>query len=230
MRKLPVFFLPAMPCDERMYQAMLNHLADIIDPTVSVLAEPTFSDSARLLLSCAPDRFVLAGTAYGGCLALEVLSVAPERISGLWLMNCNPGVHPDPKSVRHTSSRIRNGDHRAVINEFAESAIPESDPASRQMFRAMAMESGAELFARQSDASLTRLDQWKTLETASVPTLLIWGSADRFVPLEIGQRIAGAVPHASFHSLTGCGHFPALERPLECAEIARKWIADNSFL
>ena len=136
-------------------------------------------------------------------------------------------VHPDPDAVRATSRRIRAGEHERVIAEFAENAIPAHDRTSRAAFIQMARDAGPELFARQSDSTLTRSDHWSTLASSQVPTLLIWGAADRFVPVDVGRRIAGLMPHARFESIEGCGHFPTLERPARCTAIAREWLMES---
>jgi pimeloyl-ACP methyl ester carboxylesterase len=158
---------------------------------------------------------------------MEVLARAPERVRGLWLMNCQPGAHPYPDAVRTTSRRIRTGEHERVIAEFAENAIPAEDADSRAAFVQMARDTGADVFERQSDATLTRSDRWSTLATSRIPTLLIWGNADRFVPAEVGLRIAALMPHARFELLEGCGHFPTLERPALCTELARQWLIES---
>lgn len=221
---LPLVFLPAMPCDARMYAAQVDGLSDLVLPSVHVLSHPTFAESAEHLLSVTEGPFILAGTAYGGCLALEVLARMPDRVRGLWLLNCQPGAHPDPASARATSRRIRCGEHRRVIAEFAENAIPADDIAARTTFVQMARDAGADVFARQSDATSTRMDHWSTLASTRIPTLLVWGNADRFVPVDVGRRIAALIPHARFESIDGCGHFPTLERPSLCTAIARQWL------
>jgi pimeloyl-ACP methyl ester carboxylesterase len=225
---LPMIFLPAMPCDGRLYADQIDGLKDLVSHSVHVLARKTFADSADALLASISGSFVLAGTAYGGCLAMEILARAPERVRGLWLMNCQPGPHPNPSVVRTTSLRIRRGEHEDVIAEFAHNAIPAGDIASRAAFIRMARDTGADTFAQQSDATLSRSDHWPTLSGASkVPTLLIWGEADHFVPVEVGARIAKLMPHARFESLQGCGHFPTLERPALCTKIARDWLMNS---
>lgn len=225
---LPIIFLPAMPCDERMYSDQVEGLKDLVSTSVQVLAHATLAKSAESLLATTSDAFILAGTAYGGCLAMEVLAQAPDRVRGLWLMNCHPGVHPNPDLVRTTSRRIRSREHQRVIAEFADNAIPADDVASRAAFVQMALDAGPDLFARQSDATLTRSDRWPTLASCKIPTLLLWGSVDRFVPVDVGRRIAPLMPHAHFASLEGCGHFPTLERPSLCTEIARQWLGESA--
>ncbi|WP_230461731.1 MULTISPECIES: alpha/beta fold hydrolase [Burkholderia cepacia complex] len=114
-----------------------------------------------------------------------------------------------------------------MIAEFAENANPSEDVGSRAAFVQMAHDAGSDMFARQSDATLTRSDRWPTLATSTIPTLLIWGKADHFVPVDVGLRIAKLMPHARFESLEGCGHFPTLERPSLCTDISRNWLIER---
>ena len=216
-----------MPCDGRMYGDQVMGLKDLVPTSVCVLAQATFAESAENLLASTEGEFILAGTAYGGCLAMEVLARCPDRVRGIWLMNCQPGVHPNPDAARAMSWRIRSGEHEQVIAEFAEHAIPAYDVVSREAFVRMARDTGAEVFARQSDATSTRSDHWATLTASKIPTLLIWGDADRFVPVSVGRRIATLMPHARFVSLEGCGHFPTLERPSLCTKLARRWLTES---
>jgi pimeloyl-ACP methyl ester carboxylesterase len=224
---LPLIFLPAMPCDGRVYAQQTKGLQDLVPTSVCVFAQATFAESAESLLASIKGPFILAGTAYGGCLAMEVLARCPDRVRGLWLMNCQPGVHPNPDMARATSRRIRSGEHERVIAEFAENAIPAEDVVSKAAFVQMARDTGAEVFATQSDATSSRSDHWATLAVSKIPTLLIWGEADRFVPVSVGIRIATLMPHARFESLKGCGHFPTLERLSLCTELARRWLIES---
>lgn len=47
----------------------------------------------------------------------------------------------------------------------------------------------------------------------TMPTLALWGDADRVVPLWVGQRLARELPRAELHVLEACGHVPSEERP-----------------
>lgn len=51
------------------------------------------------------------------------------------------------------------------------------------------------------------------LHEIQAPTLVVWGSDDRFVPLDIGLQIAMRIPGADLHVLSRCGHVPYMERP-----------------
>lgn len=51
------------------------------------------------------------------------------------------------------------------------------------------------------------------LHEIQAPTLVVWGSDDRFVPLDIGLQIAMRIPGADLHVMGRCGHVPHMERP-----------------
>ncbi len=49
------------------------------------------------------------------------------------------------------------------------------------------------------------------LATLAVPTLLIWGRDDRFVPLDVGLRMMASLPDAQLHVFGRCGHWAQWE-------------------
>jgi pimeloyl-ACP methyl ester carboxylesterase len=48
-----------------------------------------------------------------------------------------------------------------------------------------------------------------------VPTLVVWGAADRMIPIEHGYAYAGAIEGAKLKLLPEAGHLPQLEAPAE---------------
>ena len=69
----------------------------------------------------------------------------------------------------------------------------------------MARDSDTNLIARRSDAALSRSDHRSTLSASKILTQLGWGEADHLVSVEIGTRIAKAIPHARFESVRSSG-------------------------
>ena len=55
------------------------------------------------------------------------------------------------------------------------------------------------------------------LPAIAVPTLAIWGAADRIVPPDHGHAYADAIPGATFHLIPDAGHLPQLETPDQLA-------------
>ena len=56
------------------------------------------------------------------------------------------------------------------------------------------------------------------------PVLLIWGDADRTIPLIHGQRAARALKRAHLEVLPGCGHYPHLEQPQKVAALLENFL------
>jgi pimeloyl-ACP methyl ester carboxylesterase len=53
-----------------------------------------------------------------------------------------------------------------------------------------------------------------------VPTLVLWGEADRVVTPGYGRRLAAAIPGARFALVPRAGHLPQIEQAeATCAEI-----------
>jgi proline iminopeptidase len=77
------------------------------------------------------------------------------------------------------------------------------------------------LMARAAEDRLMH-DTWEVpgydllprLQNLLVPTLVLTGDHD-FIPTEIAQHIARAIPGAKLVVLENCGHFAYLERPEE---------------
>lgn len=53
------------------------------------------------------------------------------------------------------------------------------------------------------------------LKSLKMPTLIIWGSRDRIVPLEHGALIARMIPNSRLAVLRGAGHMPFYQKPEE---------------
>jgi pimeloyl-ACP methyl ester carboxylesterase len=51
------------------------------------------------------------------------------------------------------------------------------------------------------------------LDAIAVPTLIIWGEADRIADVEYGRALAAAIPNGQFLLLRGTGHLPQIETP-----------------
>src|SRR3712207_846913 len=88
----PLVMVPALLWDDGLYGRQVEALGDIVRPIPLVIAEQNWNAAAEAVLERAPaGRFLLAGTSFGGSLALEVAARAPDRVAGLWLSGCHAG-------------------------------------------------------------------------------------------------------------------------------------------
>ena len=56
------------------------------------------------------------------------------------------------------------------------------------------------------------------LHRINIPTLVLWGEADRIVKPDYGRAFAAEIPGAEFALVENAGHFPHLEQPNAVAQ------------
>ena len=66
------------------------------------------------------------------------------------------------------------------------------------------------------------------LHRIRIPTLVLWGTADKLIDESYGRAFCAAIPGAKFEAIEGAGHFPHLERPKPFAAQALAFAALNS--
>lgn len=65
------------------------------------------------------------------------------------------------------------------------------------------------------------------LPDAAGPTLVVWGRADRIVPVEHGHAYAEAMPEARLHVVEDAGHLPQIETPDTFGDLLTKFITEH---
>lgn len=219
--------LPAMLCNEDLYRPQIEGLRDLVEPVTLTVAAASMTDAVNEVLQQAPPHFLLAGTSYGGSLALEVVAKAPARVVGLWLMGCHPGPHSDPTRALLRNDRVRRGEFNTVVDELAATIAYEGGPhavAATSSFRRMAQRAGPEVFLSQNTTLLRRPDPRADLERIACPTLLVWGREDRLSDVQHGIQMSRLIPGARLVVLEECGHLPTLEQPEATVTLVREWI------
>ena len=213
---IPVVFIPALLCDGALYEGVISALGSRIEAHVMMSPKPDLNDSVVAILDNAPDTFALVGTSYGGNLALCVALAAPERVTALWLMGCDPAAAqaggPDLAGGLQTAPD-------AVFDMLTGLVVHRDHFANAATFKAMAKRVGGTAGAAQATALAARQDVTARLATLSQPTLVLWGADDALVPVPVGQKMAHALPNAQFEVLAHCGHLPTLEKPAESAAL-----------
>jgi len=215
-RPIPVVFIPALLCDGALYEGVISALDDRIEAHVMMSPKPELDDSVIAILDNAPDRFALVGTSYGGNLALRVALAAPERVTALWLMGCDPAA---PQAGGPDLAGGLRATPDAIFNMLAGLVVHKDHLADAATFKAMARRVGGAAGAAQAMALTTRPDVTAQLATLTMPTLVLWGADDALVPVPVGKKMAAALPNAQFEVLADCGHLPTLEKPVESAAL-----------
>ena len=220
---IPTVFIPALLCDERLYSDVIADLGDQIEGQVMLSSKPVLADSAADILARAPAKFVLVGTSYGGRLAMEIALAAPERVTALWLMGCDPGP---PRAGGPDLAASLEAAPDAVFGKLAGLVVHKVAIGSAVTFKDMAHAVGGAAGAAQARAMGGRADISTRLGELKMPALVLWGEEDALVPVSVGRKLADGLPNAQFHQLANCGHLPTLEKPMESATIFSSFLRD----
>jgi pimeloyl-ACP methyl ester carboxylesterase len=223
--------VPALCCDEGLYEEVAAALSDLVSIRIITPYEASFAACAKKVLEEAEGDFIIMGTSFGGHVARETALAAPARVKGLWIMGAGPGAVADPKSGYERAAKLRDGRAEEVYQQFFKiiTHLPgERGPEAADMFLKMARRGDPLKIALQADALASRPDRWNDLKRISCPTLLLWGVHDQFAPVSDALRMAGLIPHARYVEIAECGHLPTLEAAEEVIDAARHWLKDIS--
>ncbi|MFN0147809.1 MAG: alpha/beta fold hydrolase [Dehalococcoidia bacterium] len=161
--------------------------------------------------------YVLAGLGFGGWVAAEMASFAPDDLRRLVLVGA-AGLKPD---TSHVLDQVMM-DYRDYVGAgFA-------DPATFTRIYGEAI--SAEQRARwEISREVVARISWKpymysyelpeTLRAMSAPATIIWGTKDAVVPVRCAALYAEAIPGADIELVAGGGHLLDLEEPVRLAAL-----------
>jgi pimeloyl-ACP methyl ester carboxylesterase len=220
--------LPGTLCDERLFAHQMEHLADVASVKVGDLtAADTVSGMASAVLDRAPRRFALAGLSLGGIVAMEIIRIAPQRISRLALLDTNHNT-PTPSQVATWElfeDLTRSGRFEEVTRRYLlESLLHHQTPEAKALVLDMAARLGPESFLNQNAAMPTRPDNRSVLPTITVPTMVLCGSEERVCPVSVHEEIAASIPGAKLVVVPGAGHLSTIDQPELVTHALRRWL------
>jgi pimeloyl-ACP methyl ester carboxylesterase len=191
------------------------------------------------------ERFRLVAYDWGGTLAIRYATEKPASVSKLVVMNTS--IYPDwIDHVRrsHAYSQVRrmaeSGFYRALAARFIGPGQVKRLIAPRQgtvlnseelgqyvFFVKRAIGNMATLYSKDSinliqESSDQLLSRVRGLE---IPTLLVWGANDPFVPPDTGRRLNQDIKGSKLTMLENTGHFLLEEKPTEVAGMISDFLA-----
>ena len=232
VEKPHLILIPGLICTSRIWAPQLAALEDLAQITIVDHAKvDSMAALATDILSAAPDRFAVAGHSMGGYAALEIMRQKPERVERLALLSTSARLDgPDVEQRRRDFIRLaRRGKYRGMSSMLLPTLVHRDrlyDRALVKIIYEMAKDTGAEGFANQQQAILSRQDSRDILPAITCPTLVLVGMDDERTPVALSEEMASAIPTAEFVTVARCGHLPTLERPSVVGEHLRAWLQD----
>ena len=183
------------------------------------------ADVARviaLLDQLGVQQVIIAGHSMGGRIAWNLAAAHPERVSKLVLLS--PDGFPDPNAKSDKTYEVpallgllpyslpqwalRMG---GVAPAFADDS--QLTPQMMQRYHDMMLAPGVRTALLERMRQTRNSNPVVRLQSIKIPTLLLWGEKDAFIPLSNAQDYLKAMPQARLVTLPGVGHVLHEEAP-----------------
>ena len=156
---------------------------------------------------------IVVGVSLGAWIAAEIAIKSTARLSHLVLANAI-GIKVGARDTRDIVDIF-------AITEPELNKLAYFDPTlAERDYKAMA-EDDVRVIARNREASARY--GWSPymhdpklksrLHRIRIPTLFLWGSADRILTEDYGRAYCAAIPGARFETIEHAGHYPHIEQP-----------------
>ncbi len=237
MPRDPLLLVPGLMCDAAVWQPLLPSLqagreCRVIDHGLA----DSLTQMAWQLLDAAPERFALAGHSMGARVALEVLRVAPERISRVALLDTGylaraAGAAGEQEAHKRQAllDVARSQGVRAMAAQWVQGMVHPERLQDAELLDAIVMmfeRKSVDVFESQIRALLQRPDASDVLRAIRVPTLVLCGRQDGWAPVSQHAAMHALIPGAAFEVIEDAGHMAPMERPQAVAGALLRWLGN----
>ena len=242
-----IVLLHGFLCDSRAWDHQLRTLSDgsrVVawdaagagasdDPPETFTITDWAEDLGRLLDALAIEEADVVGLSWGGLVAQAFYVRYPSRVRSLVLSDTYAGWKGSlpADAVEKRLARCLSESQLAPA-ELVERWVPMeffTEAASDEVTSAMAdivsdfHPRGFRLMAR----SLAENDTTSLLPTIRVPTLLLWGEADRRSPIDVAEQFRDAIPDAELRIIPAAGHVSNMEQPDRFTSHVRRFLSSR---
>lgn len=230
-----LMLLPGLMCDRAVWAPQIEALAPQVQAVVpewrTLDALPAMAQ--RVLDEAPTPQFALAGHSMGGRVALEVMRLAPQRVTHLALLNTGyKSLAQGPAGEQERAGRMallalaREQGMRAMGRQWARGMVHPRhlDTLLFDAVLDMLERSNPEQFAAQQHALLHRPDATDVLSAIQVPTLVLTGADDAWSGPAQHQAMQTAIPGASLCIVPGAAHMSTWEQPEAVTAALRAWL------
>ena len=195
----------------------------------------SYWDSAADLLALMDhltiDHAILAGMSQGGFLSLRAALLAPERVTGLILIDTQAGVD-DAETLAAYQGMVdmwmAAGPVPDLANAIAQIII--ADPSHHDAWTAKWQTLSREGLSDAAGALLNRDDITDRLGEITCPALVIHGTADTAIPMERAEELAEALSGAGpVARIEGAAHAANLTHPDPVNSAISVFLSPDSF-
>lgn len=232
---LPVVFLHAGVCDNRMWHEQMRLAADNGWHAIAYdrrgygdaeSADEPFShldDLEAVLDAFDIHAAIFVGCSMGGGLAIDFALLHPGRVIGLVLIGTSVTGAPWSATAEESAIEMAEEDawergdldllNKVQAHEWLDGPRAQSGRVSgsvRDLFLDMNAKALAKSELTQEEP---RPDAWSRVETIAAPTMLLVGEEDFSAIIERHEHLSETIPTSFAAVLEGVAHIPTIERP-----------------
>lgn len=239
MTRPTVVLLPGLLCDHATWAAQCDALqggAHCVVPSYGL--DDALETMARRVLDESPvERFALVGHSMGARVALEVMRLAPQRVSRLALFDTGlDPIAPGPDGERERAQRLallamaRAQGMRAMGRQWAPNMVlpAHRDAPVFERILAMIERKTPEVFEAQIRALLGRPDARAVFTAIRCPVLLGCGRQDAWSPLARHEQMQRLLPASRLVVIEDSGHMSPMEQPDAVSRVLVDWLEQPS--
>ena len=183
------------------------------------------------------DKFHLAGNSLGGNIAWNYAAEYPAEIEKLILIDASglPTNKPQPAIFKMAKTPIINSlflfiTPKFIIRKNIEQVYADKSKITDDLitrYHKMSLRTGnrkAFIDRAKTDFKIGENVNLAKLKSIELPTLLIWGAKDTWIPLGNGKRMDSILPNSKLVVIKNSGHVPMEETPEESLEIFKEFL------
>ena len=165
---------------------------------------------------------VVVGISFGAWIAAEMAVKTTDRLSHLVLAN-PVGIKVGDRETRDIADIWALTDEQFAELAYCDPKLGLPDYKSMPEAEVRIAARNRETLARFAWSPYLHNPKLKgRLHRIRIPTLFLWGAADRILSEPYGRAYCAAIPGAQFECIERAGHFPHIEQP---DEFARRTLA-----
>ena len=189
-----------------------------------------------LLKALQISRVIIVGNSLGGAIATQYAIYQPGKVRGLVLVDA-AGLPPAKKTTGAIGFKLAQ---MPVINQLLTKITPRvlvkksledaygdvgkvTDSLTTQYFDMLTREGNRKALVDRMRQGW-QLTDGNFLTKVEAPTLIVWGSKDRLIPVENAALFEQKIKNSQVHIWDNLGHVPMEEDPIEFSDILKKWL------